>query len=106
MSFFLDQEAGDLINEMTDNPFSFNGDLWLYWLFKLELVPGSWVATFYLEDDYGKLDPKQRYTGFGSPSKAVKEAYGEIDKAWLEKGFSEGKKQRDSLNNSWKEKGE
>lgn len=92
MSFFLDQEAAEIINKMTDNPFAINGDLWLYWLFKLQLIPGSWSAIFYLEDDHGTLNPRRSYSGLGSPSEAVKNAYNSIDEEWLEKGFSEGKK--------------
>jgi hypothetical protein len=97
MSFFLDQEAGEIIHRMTSDPFAFDGDLWLYWLFKLELIPGSWTATFYLEDNYKKLEPQRKYYGFGTPSNAVKEAYNQINKEWLEKGFAEGVK----LNKKW-----
>jgi hypothetical protein len=89
--FTIDQESIDIINRMTNNPFGINGALWLYWLFKLELIPGGWVATFYLEDDYGKLDPPQSYTGVGSPDDAIKKAYSQISKKFLDDGFEQGR---------------
>jgi hypothetical protein len=89
--FSLDKESVDIINKMTGNPFGINGSLWLYWLFKLELIPGGWVATIYLEDNEGKLSPPQSYTGFGSANDAVKRAYAQISKKFLDDGFEQGR---------------
>jgi hypothetical protein len=97
---FLDEKAVSIIEKMTNNPFAIDGHLWFYWLFKLELIPGSWTATFYLEENLetGKTD--HVYTGCGTPTSAVKEAYKQIDKTWLKSGFAEGrllKKQFDKM---------
>jgi hypothetical protein len=89
--FSLDQGSVDIINRMTGNPFGINGSLWLYWLFSLELIPGSWVARFYLEDDEKRLDPPQSYTACGSANDAVKSAYAQISKKFLDDGFEQGR---------------
>jgi hypothetical protein len=93
---FLDKEAISIIEKMTDSPFAIKGRLWLYWLFKLDLIPGSWTATFYLEENHYTGKIPYSFTGCGSPTSAVKEAYKKIDKKWLKKGLVDGKKLNDA----------
>ena len=88
---FLDKKAVSIIEKMTNNPFAIDGHLWFYWLFKLDLIPGAWIATFYLEENLQSKKTDHVYTGCGSPTNAVREAYKQINKAWLKKGFAEGK---------------
>ena len=93
---FLDKEAIGIIEKMTNNPFAIKGNLWFYWLFELDLIPGSWTATFYLEENHDTGKIPYSFTGCGSPTNAVKAAFKEIDKKWLKKGFVEGKKLNDA----------
>ena len=88
MNNFLDDESIAIINKLTNTPFYDGENLHLYWLFKLELLPGAWRASFYLDD----IKPNNVYRGYGSPSKAVLDAYNEINQKWLSTGFEKGKK--------------
>lgn len=83
---FLDEEASKIVYDLTNKYFAEGEDVWYYFLVNIELMPGTWCCTIYLEgSDY-------EFTGFGTPSQAVKEAYADIDKKWLKKGWYEGKK--------------
>jgi len=83
--YFLNKESSEIINELTDNPFAIDNEGWLYWLFRIELIPGSWDVEFWLENT------NHRFSGHGLPDEAVKMAYERIDKEWLEKVMKDGK---------------
>src|SRR4030042_3262848 len=96
---FLNEENSKIIERMTSEAFAIDDNLWLYWGFRIELIPGNWDATFYLENS------KYSFFGYGLPDDAVKMAYDKIDKKWLEKGFIEGKKAFDEFKERRKLKG-
>lgn len=98
MKPFLSKFSQEVIHKMTNTPFSIAKDqFWLYWLFKLELIPGGWSAQFYLEvnskeqaDWLKKRNIRWIYSGDGYPDEAVKKAYQQINKKWLENGSKKG----------------
>lgn len=97
---FFDEEANEIVQRLTNSPFAADGDVWLYWLFEISLIPGTWTCRFYLEQN----DPKGKtysFGGCGSPSEAVKQAYAKIDKEWLGKGLTEGKIQNEAFMKYW-----
>lgn len=98
---FLDEEASAIVDKLTNNPFAIDDQLWLYWLCKIELIPGTWFCEFYLECDSLEEEKKYTYSGHGDPSSAVKMAYAEIDKDWLEKGFVQGKLANDEMQKNY-----
>ncbi len=96
---FLSNESMKIIDKMTSTPFGIEDKYWLYWLFKLEMIPGGWDAEFYLEtnekkevDWFLERELGWIYSGWGLPDKAVKKAYSLIDKKWLREGSKRGKK--------------
>jgi hypothetical protein len=99
---FFDEEANEIVQRMTNTPFSADDSFWLYWLFEISLIPGAWTCRFYLEQNDPEDEKRYSFGGCGSPSTAVKEAYNSIDKEWLEEGSIKGKIKHNVFIKHWK----